>query len=185
MKTLKALLVNGSPRANGCTFTALTELKKTLEAEGIEVELIHVGHRDVRGCIACRKCQATGKCVFDDVVNEVATDKQGRNPGASITQSRRGPLSLSISCLSPRCPLPCFCGSLGYFHPACSRFCFCFLPHRCFPCGPSRTHCCNCHFLRHFYSSYSLPFHFPPCRNFLCRGLLKTERRCFSYCVRN
>lgn len=79
MKTLKALLVNGSPRAKGCTFTALTELKKTLEAEGIEVELIHVGHRDVRGCIACRKCQATGKCVFDDVVNEVATDKQGRN----------------------------------------------------------------------------------------------------------
>ena len=49
MKTLKALLVNGSPRANGCTFTALTELKKTLEAEGIEVELIHVGHRDVLG----------------------------------------------------------------------------------------------------------------------------------------
>lgn len=90
MKTLKALLVNGSPRAKGCTFTALTELKKTLEAEGIEVELIHVGHRDVRGCIACRKCQASGKCVFDDVVNEVATDKQGRNPGASITQSRRG-----------------------------------------------------------------------------------------------
>ena len=49
MKTLKALLVNGSPRAKGCTFTALTELKKTLEAEGIEVELIHVGHKDVRG----------------------------------------------------------------------------------------------------------------------------------------
>ena len=72
MKTLKALLVTGSPRAKGCTFTALRELKKTLEAEGIEVELIHVGHRDVRGCIACRKCQATGKCVFDDVVNEVA-----------------------------------------------------------------------------------------------------------------
>ena len=72
MKALKALLVNGSPRAKGCTFTALRELKKTLEAEGIEVELIHVGHRDVRGCIACRKCQATGKCVFDDVVNEVA-----------------------------------------------------------------------------------------------------------------
>ena len=45
MKTLKALLVNGSPRAKGCTFTALTELKKTLEAEGIEVELIHVGTR--------------------------------------------------------------------------------------------------------------------------------------------
>lgn len=69
---MKALLVNGSPRAKGCTFTALTELKNTLEAEGIEVELIHVGQKDTRGCIACRKCAVTGKCVFDDVVNEVA-----------------------------------------------------------------------------------------------------------------
>ena len=69
---MKALLVNGSPRAKGCTFTALTELKNTLEAEGIEVELIHVGQKDIRGCIACRKCAVTGKCVFDDVVNEVA-----------------------------------------------------------------------------------------------------------------
>lgn len=69
---MKALLINGSPRAKGCTYTALTELKHTLEQEGIEVELIHVGNKDVRGCIACRKCQEIGKCVFDDVVNEVA-----------------------------------------------------------------------------------------------------------------
>ena len=71
---MKALLVNGSPRAKGCTYTALTELKKTLEAEDIEVELIHIGHKEIRGCIACRKCHSTGssKCVFDDVVNEVA-----------------------------------------------------------------------------------------------------------------
>ena len=71
---MKALLVNGSPRAKGCTYTALTELAKTLEAEGIETEIIHVGNKDVRGCIACRKCHSTGsgKCVFDDIVNEVA-----------------------------------------------------------------------------------------------------------------
>lgn len=71
---MKALLVNGSPRAKGCTYTALTELQKTLEAEGIEAELIHVGNKEIRGCIACRKCRSTGsgKCVFDDVVNEVA-----------------------------------------------------------------------------------------------------------------
>lgn len=69
---MKALLVNGSPRPNGCTFTALTELRNTLESEGIEVELIHVGNKDIRGCIACRKCASTGKCVFDDIVNEVA-----------------------------------------------------------------------------------------------------------------
>ena len=69
---MKALLINGSPRPHGCTYTALTELKNTLEAEGIEVELIHVGNRDIRGCIACRKCRELGKCVFDDIVNEVA-----------------------------------------------------------------------------------------------------------------
>ena len=69
---MKALLINGSPRAKGCTYTALTELAKTLENQGIETEIVHVGHKDVRGCIACRKCHETGKCVFDDIVNEVA-----------------------------------------------------------------------------------------------------------------
>ena len=49
---MKALLINGSPHAKGCTYTALTELKRTLEAEGIDVELIHVGHKDIRGCTA-------------------------------------------------------------------------------------------------------------------------------------
>ena len=70
---MKALLINGSPRAKGCTYTALSELKRTLESEGIETELIHVGNQDVRGCIACGQCRKLGKCVFDDVVNEVAS----------------------------------------------------------------------------------------------------------------
>lgn len=48
---MKALLINGSPRPNGCTFTALTELANTLEAEGIETEIVHVGNKDIRGCI--------------------------------------------------------------------------------------------------------------------------------------
>ena len=71
---MKALLVNGSPRAKGCTYTALSELAKTLEEEGIETEILHVGHKDIRGCIACRKCHSTGsgKCVFNDIVNETA-----------------------------------------------------------------------------------------------------------------
>ena len=69
---MKALLINGSPHAKGCTYTALSELKHTLEAEGIETELIHVGNQDVRGCIACGQCHAKGKCVFDDVVNQLA-----------------------------------------------------------------------------------------------------------------
>lgn len=70
---MKALLINGSPHAKGCTYTALSELKHTLEAEGIETELIHVGNQDVRGCIACGQCRKLGKCAFDDVVNEVAS----------------------------------------------------------------------------------------------------------------
>ena len=69
---MKVLLINGSPNAKGCTYTALTEVASTLEAEGIETELIHVGHKDIRGCIGCRKCHTTGKCVFDDLVNETA-----------------------------------------------------------------------------------------------------------------
>ena len=72
MEKLKALLVCGSPRVNGCTHTALSELKNTLEECGMEAELVHVGQKDVRGCIACGKCAKLGQCVFDDVVNEVA-----------------------------------------------------------------------------------------------------------------
>lgn len=70
---MKVLLINGSPNAKGCTYTALTEVASTLEAEGIETELIHVGHKDIWGCIGCRKCHTTGKCVFDDLVNETAS----------------------------------------------------------------------------------------------------------------
>lgn len=69
---MKVLLINGSPNARGCTYTALTEVAATLSEEGIETEIIHVGNQDVRGCIACRKCKQTGKCVFNDIVNEVA-----------------------------------------------------------------------------------------------------------------
>lgn len=71
---MKALLVNGSPRPKGCTFTALSELAKTLEENGIETEIIQIGNKNNRGCIACRKCHSTGsgKCIFDDIVNEVA-----------------------------------------------------------------------------------------------------------------
>lgn len=68
----KVLLLNGSPKANGCTATALNEVIKTLEKEGIETELIQVGKQNIRGCIACNSCGRTGKCVFDDLVNEVA-----------------------------------------------------------------------------------------------------------------
>ena len=69
---MKVLLLNGSPHANGCTAAALKEMISVFEAEGVETELVHVGNKDIRGCIACRTCMKNGKCVFDDLVNEVA-----------------------------------------------------------------------------------------------------------------
>lgn len=65
---MKVLLVNGSPRAKGCTYTALTEVAKALEADGIETEIFQVGAKPVRDCIACMKCRELKKCVFDDDV---------------------------------------------------------------------------------------------------------------------
>ncbi len=68
----KVILLNGSPHQHGCTSTALDEMIKVFEEEGIETELIQVGNKDIRGCISCGKCSEIGKCVFDDLVNEVA-----------------------------------------------------------------------------------------------------------------
>lgn len=69
---LNVLLINGSPNAKGCTYTALSEVERTLQAEGIATELVHIGNRDIRGCIACYKCAEQGHCVFNDAVNELA-----------------------------------------------------------------------------------------------------------------
>ena len=68
----KVLLLNGSPRANGCTAAALQEMITVFTKEGIETELIHVGNKDIRGCMACGYCSTHGKCVFNDPVNEIA-----------------------------------------------------------------------------------------------------------------
>ena len=69
---MKVILINGSPNAKGCTYTSLEEVSKTLKSEGIETEIIHVGHKDIRGCIGCRQCKTKGKCVFNDIVNDIA-----------------------------------------------------------------------------------------------------------------
>ena len=69
---MNVLLVNGSPKAKGNTALALEEMIKVFEAEGIETEVLHVGNKDIRGCIACGSCGKNGKCVFDDMVNECA-----------------------------------------------------------------------------------------------------------------
>ncbi|MCD8354971.1 MAG: flavodoxin family protein [Clostridia bacterium] len=69
---MKVLVINGSPRKNGNTSIAVDEMVKVFDQEGIEVEVIQVGNKDIRGCIACGSCFETGKCVFNDIVNELA-----------------------------------------------------------------------------------------------------------------
>ena len=68
----KVLLINGSPHADGCTATALKEMIRIFEQNGVETEFVHVGNKEIRGCVSCGNCSKLGKCVFDDMVNEIA-----------------------------------------------------------------------------------------------------------------
>ncbi|WP_338052304.1 flavodoxin family protein [Pumilibacter intestinalis] len=68
---MKVLLFNGSPRANGCTYTALSEIASVLNVQGIETEILQIGNNPVQDCIGCNGCVNKGKCVFNnDCVNE-------------------------------------------------------------------------------------------------------------------
>ena len=67
---MKVLLVNGSPHAKGCTYTALCEVAKALVAQGVETEIFQLGTQAIRGCMGCAACRELGKCVVDDKVNE-------------------------------------------------------------------------------------------------------------------
>lgn len=69
---MKVILINGSPHSKGNTYIALNEMEKVFHENGIETEIVHVGSKDVRGCIACGTCFEKGSCVFDDIVNETA-----------------------------------------------------------------------------------------------------------------
>ena len=69
---MKVLMINGSPHTNGNTALALAEMEKVFAIEGIETEILQVGSNAIRGCAACYSCTKTGKCVFDDIVNEAA-----------------------------------------------------------------------------------------------------------------
>ena len=67
---MKVLLVNGSPKAKGCTYTALQEAAAALEKQGIETEIFQVGTQPVAGCVGCGVCRKNGECFRNDVVNE-------------------------------------------------------------------------------------------------------------------
>lgn len=69
---MKVLVVNGSPHPNGSCGLALSYVIEELNKNGIETELLHIGNKDIRGCIACKYCKTHGKCVFNDIVNEAA-----------------------------------------------------------------------------------------------------------------
>ena len=69
---MNVLMINGSPKPNGNTAIALHEMEQIFVQEGIQVETVHVGKKNIRGCIGCNKCMEAGKCVFDDLVNETA-----------------------------------------------------------------------------------------------------------------
>lgn len=69
---MNVLLLNGSPKTNGNTAFALEQMKEVFHDQGIHAEIIQVGNQPIRGCVACRSCHKTGKCVFDDLVNNVA-----------------------------------------------------------------------------------------------------------------
>ena len=81
---MKVLLVNGSPRKDGCTYTALSEVASQLEKNGVKTEFFHIGTNPVRGCVSCLKCREIRKCVFeDDVCNELA-EKIAESDGVVI-----------------------------------------------------------------------------------------------------
>lgn len=69
---MKVLIINGSPRLNGNTSLAVEEMRKIFEEESVETEILQIGTKDIRGCIGCNQCVEKGKCVFDDIVNELA-----------------------------------------------------------------------------------------------------------------
>ena len=82
-KKFKVLMLNGSPRENGNIALAFSEMEKVFEESGVEYENIQLGKKDIRGCIACESCRQTGKCVYNDIVNEL-TEKFEQADGLVI-----------------------------------------------------------------------------------------------------
>ena len=115
----KVLLVNGSPHRNGNTFTALSEVAKALEENGVEAEIVHIGNRPVQGCIGCYKCKERGICVFHDEVYMSLRNKLTEADGIVIgSPVYFGGPSGSLCALLDR--LFYSCGQLAQYKPAAS-----------------------------------------------------------------
>ena len=100
---MKVLLVNGSPHEKGCTYTALTEIAKELNANGVETEIFHIGTNPVRGCIGCKACAKLGKCVFDDdVVNEIHEKAKAADGYIFGSPVHYASISGAMSCIMDR-----------------------------------------------------------------------------------
>ncbi|MBR5192608.1 MAG: flavodoxin family protein [Clostridia bacterium] len=118
---MKVLLINGSPHPNGTTFASLNEIANTLNNEGIETEIITVGNKKISGCMACRGCTKTGKCVqTDDVVNEIIekiNDADGLVVGSPVYYAS---INGTLKCLLDRV----FYSKTSFaFKPACAVAC--------------------------------------------------------------
>ena len=100
---MKVLLINGSPRKNGNTFTALSEIANTLKTEGIESEIVWIGNKPVRGCIACGTCKTkgNGRCIFDDDVCNSISAKFAESDGLSLVH--RSIMASRTVLFSPSC----------------------------------------------------------------------------------
>ena len=125
---MKVLLLNGSPHAKGCTYTALAEAAGALEAAGVETEFVHIGTKAIRGCIGCGKCREAKRCVFDDDPVNEAIEKASPNgaalafldrlfyaggsalrykPGAAVVSARRGGTTAALDALNKYFTINC------------------------------------------------------------------------------
>ena len=112
---MKVLLVNGGPHKNGCTYTALSEVEKTLNEEDIETEVFWIGIKPISGCIACRSCAKNGKCVFDDVVNEFADKAKEANGFIFGSPVHYAGATGAITSFMDRLFYSCFSGGKGEY----------------------------------------------------------------------
>jgi multimeric flavodoxin WrbA len=81
---MKVLVINGSPHAGGCTYTALSEVAAVLEQEGIKTEFVHIGSQEIHGCTACHACAKTGYCIFKDDAVNTCIDKLSEADGLIV-----------------------------------------------------------------------------------------------------